>query len=113
MIRERALKVLLALSGLTRLVSLYPLTGALWDSAATTINRPDQMILVIYISLGVFLLIAARNPPQHRSMILFAGWSTLAHDGIMIVQGFQYHTIYATICWVSPSSRSSVSHSSL
>jgi hypothetical protein len=51
------------------------------------------MILSIYISLGVFLLIAARNPREHRSLILFAGWSTLAHDAIMIVQGIQYHDL--------------------
>jgi drug/metabolite transporter superfamily protein YnfA len=93
MIRERALKILLALSGLACLAGLYPLIGALRDGTATTINRQDQMILGIYISLGVFLLIAARNPPQHRSLILFAGWSTLAHDGVMIVQGIQYHDL--------------------
>jgi len=93
MIRERALKVLLVLSGLACVAGLYPLTGALRDGPATTINRQDQMILGIYISLGVFLLIAACNPRQHRSLILFAGWSTLAHDGVMIVQGIQYHDL--------------------
>jgi hypothetical protein len=93
MIRERALKVLLVLSGLVCLAGLYPLTGALRDGAATTIVRQDQMILGIYVSLGVFLLIAARNPRQHRSLILFAGWSTLAHDAVMIVQGVQYHDL--------------------
>jgi len=75
------------------LAGLYPLTGALRDGVATTINRQDQMILGIYISLGLFLLIAARNPRQHRSLILFAGWSTLAHDGVMIVQGIRYHDL--------------------
>jgi hypothetical protein len=93
MIRERALKILLVLSGLACLASLYLLIGAIRDGVATTINRRDQMILSIYISLGVFLLIAARNPREHRSLILFAGWSTLAHDGIMIVQGIQYHDL--------------------
>ena len=93
MVRERALKTVLVLSGLACLAGLYPLTGALRDGVATTINRQDQMILGIYISLGVFLLIAARQPRQHRSLILFAGWSTLAHDGVMIVQGIQYHDL--------------------
>ena len=51
------------------------------------------MILSIYIALGVFLLIAAREPREHRSLILFAGWFTLAHDGVMIVQGIQYHDL--------------------
>jgi hypothetical protein len=93
MIRERVLQVLLVLSGSVCLAGLYPLTGALREGPATTINRQDQMILGIYISLGVFLLIAARNPRQHRSLILFAGWSTLAHDAVMIVQGIQYHDL--------------------
>jgi drug/metabolite transporter superfamily protein YnfA len=93
MIRERALQILLLLTGLACLAGLYPLMGALRDGVATTINRQDQMILGIYISLGVFLLIAARNPREHRSFILFAGWSTLAHDGVMIVQGIQYHDL--------------------
>ena len=93
MIRERAFKILLVLSGLACLAGLYPLSGALRDGVATTINRQDQMILAIYISLGVFLLIAARDPREHRSLILFAGWSTLAHDGVMIVQGIQYHDL--------------------
>ena len=61
MIRERALQVLLVLSGLACLAGLYPLAGALRDGALSTSNRQDQMILNIYISLGVFLRIAARN----------------------------------------------------
>jgi drug/metabolite transporter superfamily protein YnfA len=93
MIREWALKVLLVLSGLACLAGLYPLIGAMRDGAATTINRQDQMILGIYVSLGVFLLIAARHPRDHRSLILFAGWSTLAHDSVMVVQGVQYHDL--------------------
>ena len=97
MIRERALKILLVLSGLACLAGLYPLIGALREGVATTINRQDQMILGIYISLGVFLLIAARDPREHRSLILFAGWSTLAHDGVMIVQGIQYHDLHGDL----------------
>jgi len=106
MMQQRALQVFLALAGAACLLGLYPLTGALRDGAATTINRQDQMILGIYIVLGVFLLIAVRNPPRHRSLILFAGWSTLAHDSIMILQGIQYHDLradlvaYATIAVV-------------
>ncbi len=93
MMRQRTLQILLALSGLACLAGLYPLTGALRDGVATTINRQDQMILGIYIVLGIFLLRAARKPSDHRSLILFAGWSTLAHDSVMIVQGMQYHDL--------------------
>jgi hypothetical protein len=97
MIRLRALQILLVLSGAACLAGLYPLTGALRDGAASTINRQDQMILGIYVALGVFLLIAARNPRAHRSLILFAGWSTLAHDSVTILQGIQHHDLHADL----------------
>lgn len=57
------------------------------------INRQDQMILGIYVVLGGFLLTAARSPRDHRSLILFAAWSTLAHDAAMITQGVQFHDL--------------------
>ena len=40
---------------------------------------PDQMMLSIYVTLGIFLLLAVRNPSAHRSLIAFTGWSSLAH----------------------------------
>lgn len=93
MMRQRALQTLLALTGLACLAGVYPLTGALRHGVASTINRQDQMILGIYIVLGLFLLSAVRNPREHRSLILFAGWSTVAHDSVMVVQGIQYHDL--------------------
>src|ERR1700760_1317554 len=97
MMRQRALQVLLALVGAACLATLYPLAGALRDGAASTINVQDQMIMSIYFVLGVFLLIAVRNPNQHRSFILFAGWSTLAHDGVMVVQGLERHGLHGDV----------------
>ena len=47
------------------------------------------MILGIYATLGVFLLIASRNPLQHRSLIWFTAWSSLVHGGIMAVQALK------------------------
>jgi len=93
MVRERALQILLLFTGLGCVAGLYPLGGALRDGVASSINRQDQMILSIYIALGVFLLMAVRWPREHRSLILFAGWSTLAHVGVMIVQGIQHHDL--------------------
>ena len=113
MIRERALKILLVLVGLACLAGLYPLSGALRDGTASTINRQDQMILSIYIALGVFLLIAARQPREHRSLILFAGWSTLAHDGVMIVQGIQYHASTARKIGLAERIADYLSHASI
>jgi hypothetical protein len=42
-----------------------------------------NMILGVYATLGVFLLIASRNPLRHRSLIWFTVWSSLVHAGIM------------------------------
>ena len=48
------------------------------------------MILGIYATLGVFLIIASRNPLAHRSLIWFAVWSSVVHGGIMAVQSLVY-----------------------
>jgi hypothetical protein len=87
--RQRALQVVLVLVGLTCLAGLYPLVSALLDGPKSDIVPQDQMILSIYISLGVFLLMAVRNPAAHRSLILFAAWGTLAHDAVMVIQQLQ------------------------
>jgi hypothetical protein len=80
MIRERSLKVLLVLVGLLFLVSLYPLTR---------LSQPEvgeQMLGGVYGTLGVFLLLAVRNPSANRSLIAFTAWSSLAHAAVMAVQ---------------------------
>jgi hypothetical protein len=46
------------------------------------------MILGIYATLGVFLLIASRNPLEHRSLIWFTVWSSVVHGLIMAAQSF-------------------------
>ncbi len=44
------------------------------------------MTMGVYVSLGVFLVRAARNPRQHTSLIWFTVWSSVVHGGIMVVQ---------------------------
>ena len=46
------------------------------------------MMLSLYFTLGVFLLVAARKPSAHRSLIAFAAWSSFAHAVVMTVLGF-------------------------
>jgi hypothetical protein len=53
------------------------------------------MILGIYATLGVFLIIAAFNPLEHRSLIWFTVWSSIVHGGIMAVQSFIYPQHFA------------------
>ena len=47
------------------------------------------MMLSLYVTLGILLLIAARNPSANRSLIAFAAWSSFAHATVMTVQAFQ------------------------
>jgi hypothetical protein len=89
MIRERALKVVLVLVGLLFTAAVYPLIGMRLDDQAL------KMMLSVYATLGVFLLIAARNPSEHRSLIAFTAWSSFAHAGVMAVQVY-YNLISRT-----------------
>jgi hypothetical protein len=79
MAREKALKVVLLVVGLLFMAMAYPMV-------AMHIGEAEQMMLSVYVTLGVFLLIAARNPAAHRSLIAFAGWSSVAHAAVMTVQ---------------------------
>ncbi len=49
----------------------------------------EQMILGVYATLGVFLLVAAKDPMQHRSLIWFTIWSSVVHAAIMMVQAMR------------------------
>ncbi len=88
MIRERALKVAMVLVGLLFLAGVYPLVTSLWQ-ANHQVSEGDQMMLSIYVTLGVFLLLAARNPLANRSLIAFTAWSSFAHGAVMAVLAFQ------------------------
>ena len=90
--REGALKVVLVLVGLIFLFAVYPLMMYLWPSGwRWQPNQPEyeQMILGVYATLGIFLLLASRNPSANRSLIAFTAWSSLVHAAIMAVQAFQ------------------------
>src|ERR1035437_9652677 len=90
--RERALKIVLVVVGLIFLFAVYPLMMFLWPSGwRWQPNQPEyeQMIRGVYATLGIFLLLAARNPSANRSLIAFTAWSSFAHGAVMAVQAFQ------------------------
>ena len=89
MIRERTLKIVLVLVGLLFLAGIYPLTksSSLWQPNQSEDVEP--MMLSVYVTLGIFLLIAARNPSANRSLIAFTAWSSFAHGTVMALQAFQ------------------------
>src|SRR6202011_1647104 len=78
--RERALKVVLVMVGLIFCGLVYPLT-VFWRQEPAL-----AMMLSVYVTLGIFLLLAARNPSANRSLIAFAAWSSFAHAALMAVQ---------------------------
>ena len=88
--RDKALRILLVLVGLLFTGLVYPLTTSLWH--ANQSDYGDDMMLSLYVTLGIFLLLAARNPSANRSLIAFAGWSSLAHATVMAVMAFQSTT---------------------
>ena len=89
-IRERYLKLALIVSGIAFLL-IYPL-GLVWPSGWVWHGGEGsyylQMISGVYVVLGIFLIAAARNPAQNRSLISFTIWSSLVHAAIMAIQAF-------------------------
>jgi hypothetical protein len=89
--RIKGLRVALLLVGLIFTFGIYPLTivwSAGWSWQA---GQSDylQMILGIYATLGVFLMLASRNPLAYLSLIWFTVWSSVVHAVIMAVQAFE------------------------
>ena len=84
-IRERALKVVLVLVGLLFLAGIYPTLASVWRGEIDG----DTMMLSLYVTLGVFLLLAVRNPSAHRTLIAFTAWSSFAHGGVMAALAYQ------------------------
>jgi len=89
---NRYLRIALRLVGLTFIVGIYMLiivwpSGWSWHTGHSH-YLPDylQMILGVYATLGVFLLIASRNPLAHLSLIRFTVWSSVVHAAIMAMQ---------------------------
>jgi hypothetical protein len=87
--RAKYLRIALILVGVMSIAGIYPLT-LLWPSGwswhATGRSEYLEMILGIYATLGVFLLVASRDPLAHRDLIWFTVWSIVVHGGIMATQ---------------------------
>lgn len=72
-------------AGIYVLMQVWP-SGWQWQPAQA---EYEQMIVGVYAVLGVFLLVAARDPLEHLSLIWFTVWSSLAHGLIMLVQALR------------------------
>jgi len=87
--RESIRQIVLAIVGLLYVVLLYPLYTDLAHSSwlvKQNYNEVEPMFISFFIALGVFLLLAARNPPAYRPLIAFAAWQSIAHSLVMTVE---------------------------
>lgn len=89
--RERMLQVAVGLLGLVYIAMIYPLYADLAHSNWLLVkkNEIDPMFLSWFIALGPFLLVAAKKPSSHRSLIAFAACQALAHASVMTIQTVQ------------------------
>jgi hypothetical protein len=83
--RELLLKSVLVIVGLFFTAAIYPITMMLLSPDHS--NEGDAMMLSLYFALGIFLLLAVRNPAAHRNLIAFAAWSSFAHGTVMGILG--------------------------
>ena len=84
------LRIALVVTGLTFIFGIYA-GGIVWPSGWVWGHGHSHyltMIIGVYATLGVFLLIASRNPDEHRSLIWFTVWSSVVHAAIMAAQSF-------------------------
>ena len=81
--RERVLKIVLGVVGVIFLATAYPMAVFVRQEPALS------MMFSLYVTLGVFLLLAIRNPSANRSLIAFTAWSSLAHAALMGTQAMR------------------------
>ena len=113
--RLKYLRIALVVVGIIFIFGIYLLmivwpSGWRWHAGHS--DYP-VMIVGVYATLGVFLLVAARNPLQYRSLIWFTVWSSVVHAGIMALQSFEMphnHGHLATCQLCSLSSGAGISH---
>jgi hypothetical protein len=87
---DRLLRIALIAVGLIFTFGFYPLV-IVWPSGWTWGHGHSHylmMIVGVYATLGVFLLLASRDPQAHGSLIWFTVWSSVVHGAIMAEQSF-------------------------
>lgn len=67
---------------------IYPLamfwpSGWEWHEGSPAANDYFLMIVGVYATLGIFMIIAAKNPVANASLIWFVVWSSIVHALIM------------------------------
>ena len=101
--RLKYLKLALRVVGIISIFGFYPLT-VFWPSGwSWSSGRSEylEMIIAIYFTLGIFLLLASRDPNQHLSLVSFAIWSSIVHGAVMAIQSLinpmHVHHLYGDV----------------
>ena len=84
--RERALQVVLVIVGAFYSFWGYLLFDSLWHSRWLGHSDVMPMFLSLNTVLGIFLLLAVKQPAKHRSVIAYGAWSSLGHAFTMTIQ---------------------------
>ena len=89
--RDRLTRIVMVIVGLLNLAIIYPLYMDLRHSSWLLVqkNECEPMFLSFFIPVGVSLLVAARRPSEHRSMIALAAWLHISHGTVMAIQSVQ------------------------
>jgi cbb3-type cytochrome oxidase subunit 3 len=98
--RERLTQIVLVFVGLLNVALIYFLYMDLRHSSwlLEGKNEVEPMFLSFFIPAGVFLLLAARRPAEHRSMIALVAWWNISHAVVMAIQTVEawIHTVHRT-----------------
>src|SRR5262249_58559531 len=89
--RERLTQIVLVIVGLLNVGIIYFLYMDLRHSSWLLVqkNECEPMFLSFFIPIGIFLLMAAKQPSAHRSMIALAAWWNISHGSVMAIQTVQ------------------------
>lgn len=93
--RERIRQFVLTVIGIFYVGLLYPLYTDLRHSKWLIEMHNEEcepMFITFFVALGFFLLLAARRPAEYWTVIAFAGWQSLAHSAVMIIQTVQAYS---------------------
>lgn len=96
----RYLSFALYLFGVTFIIGVPAMMMWIWPEGwgwMPAQHEYEQMIMGIYATLGVFLILAAREPLAHASLIWFTIWSSIVHGGIMLFQALADETERANL----------------
>jgi FtsH-binding integral membrane protein len=64
-------------------------SGWAWHEGGPASNNYFMMIVGVYLTLGLFLIRAAKNPSENASLIWFTVWSSVVHALVMAAESLR------------------------